>query len=340
MNTMSHWQRIEAALHDEPVDHVPVALWRHFPNDDICSDKLVRHTLDWQAKWDFDLVKFMPSGTYSIEDWGAATAYQGAANGARVVVEPAVRRSEDWLQIRHQDVRRGSWGRQNDALGVVARALRGRVPILQTVFSPLTTARKMATDGLYADMRRAPEALEQALRVITDMTIEFSLQAIRSGAHGIFLATQQASSRLMTHDEFTRFGQRYDLEVLEALRGKARLNMLHAHGDDILFDQLARYPVEMMNWHDRLTEPALAGAAGHFPGMLVGGLDEHGTLMHGSHEDIADQVRDAIEQTQGRRLMIGPGCVVPVAVRDEALLAVVQAARTPVHEALSEAALA
>ncbi|MGT2430041.1 hypothetical protein ACU4HD_17300 [Cupriavidus basilensis] len=97
MQTMNHWQRIEAALLGEATDRTPIALWRHFPEDDLDVDKLVRHTLEWQRKWDFDLVKFMPPGTYGVEDWGAATAYQGSANGARAVVAPPVRTTEDWL---------------------------------------------------------------------------------------------------------------------------------------------------------------------------------------------------------------------------------------------------
>ena len=46
---MDHWSRIEAAI----------------------AGKLAALTLEWQRAWDFDLVKFMPSGTCSVEDWGA-----------------------------------------------------------------------------------------------------------------------------------------------------------------------------------------------------------------------------------------------------------------------------
>ena len=63
---MDHWQRIEAAIAGTATDRVPVALWRHFPVDDQDPGKLAAHTLDWQRAWDFDLVKFMPSGTYGI----------------------------------------------------------------------------------------------------------------------------------------------------------------------------------------------------------------------------------------------------------------------------------
>lgn len=326
MQSMNHWQRVEAAILGEPTDRPPVAMWRHFPDDDQHADKLVAHTLQWQRKWQFDLVKFMPSGTYGVEDWGAVSAYRGAANGAREVVQPAVVRTDDWLRLAPLDVRQGAYGRQNDALAATAKALKGEVPLLQTVFSPLTTARKLATDKLFADLRRSPDALEHALAVITDVTIRFALDALARGAHGVFFATQLASHRLLTESEYERFGKHYDLQVFAALRGKARLNMLHAHGDDIMFDLLSDYPAEMFNWHDRLTDPPLARAAERFPRLLVGGISEHGTLLYGTEQEIEDQVHEALLQTDGRRLMIGPGCVLPVAATEASLRAAIRAA--------------
>lgn len=334
MRSMDHWQRVEAALAGAAVDRPPIALWRHFPDDDQHVDQLVAHTLDWQRRWDFDLVKFMPSGTYGVEDWGAVSAYTGQANGARVVTQPAVVRTEDWLRIGDLDVRRGVYGRQNEALRGAARELRGTVPILQTVFSPLTTARKLATDRLFADLRRSPAVVHRALGVITDVTIRFALDALDAGAHGVFLATQLASHRLLAQSEYETFGQAYDLAVLNALRGRARLNMLHVHGDDIMFDLLAGYPVEMLNWHDRLTEPTLREALPRFPGLIVGGLEEHGPLGRGDIEAVERQAADAIAQTGGRRLMIGPGCVVPIAVKDDAIAAALRAS-TVAYESLT-----
>jgi uroporphyrinogen decarboxylase len=332
MHPMNHWQRVEAAMRGETTDRTPIALWRHFPDDDLDPAKLVAHTLAWQQRWEFDLVKFMPSGTYGVEDWGAVSAYRGAANGAREVTGPAVVRTDDWLRIRDVDVRKGSYGRQNEALRETARTLRGSVPLLQTVFSPLTTARKLSTDRLFADIRRAPDALRQALRVITDVTIRFALDALDAGAHGVFLATQLASFRLLSAHEYEQFGKAYDLEVLAALSGKASVNMLHAHGDDIMFDVLSTYPVQMLNWHDRLTEPNLAGALSRFPGLLVGGLNENGNLLAGNQLAIEAEVRDALAQTGGRRLMIGPGCVVPIAVSDAGIRAAFRAASGVEHK--------
>lgn len=324
---MDHWKRIEAAIEGRRADRPPVALWRHFPQDDRQPDRLAAHTLRWQRRWNFDLLKFMPSGTYGVEDWGAVSEYRGAANGAREVVRPAIRRVEDWAALAALDTRQGVYGEQNDALAMVTRELGGRVPVLQTVFSPLTTARKLAGERLFADLRRAPDLVEQGLATITDVTIRFAREAITRGAHGVFFATQLASHRLLTHDEYARFGRPYDLQVLEAVSETARLNMLHVHGMDVMFDTLSRYPAGMLNWHDRLTEPGLGEAARAFPGLLVGGLEENDALL-GPPEAIERQVHDALEQVPDGRLLLAPGCVMRIDTPEPSIEAVFAAAQS------------
>lgn len=324
---MDHWQRVRTAIAGDAVDRIPVSLWRHFPDYDQDPRTLAGKMVEWQRKWDFDLLKFMPSGTYGVEDWGASSAYRGAMNGAREIVEPGIRSVKDW-ELQPLDVRKGVYGMQNEALQIAARQLDGSVPIQQTLFSPLTTARKLAGERMLADVRRYPGLLENALQTITDVTIRFALDAIACGANGFFFATQLASHRILSSAEYARFGRPYDLQVLRAVAGPGRLNMLHAHGQDLMLDSLADYPVEMLNWHDRLTEPNLASAAKSFPGLVVGGLNENSSLVAGGTEPTRADVSDAVAQTGGRRLMIAPGCVLLVNTRDEHIKTVLQTIAT------------
>ncbi|MDW8467935.1 MAG: uroporphyrinogen decarboxylase family protein [Burkholderiales bacterium] len=326
---MNHWRRIEAAIAGEAADRVPVALWRHFPEDDQDPARLAARTVEFQRAFDFDLVKFMPSGTYGVEDWGARTAWRGAANGAREVLEPAVKRPEDWRKLARLDARRGALGAQNEALALAAKALGGTAPILQTVFSPLTTARKLAGEALLAHLREAPDAVEEGLAVIAEVTIEFGRAALEAGADGFFFATQLATTEVLTVAEYERFGVRYDLAFFEALGDRARFNLLHLHGERPMFERLARYPVQMINWHDRLAAPSLAEARQSFRGALVGGIDERGLLVRGSAAEVRAQARDAIAQTGGRGFVLGPGCVVAIEAPEGNIRAVVEEARRP-----------
>ncbi|MCC6532119.1 MAG: uroporphyrinogen decarboxylase [Burkholderiales bacterium] len=322
---MNHWTRIEAALEGRAVDRLPLSLWRHFPEDDTDPGKLAAHMVRWQRRWDFDLIKFMPSGTYSVEDWGARTAYQNAANGARAVISPGVRRAEDWPALARLDPARGVLGQQLAALRMAKAELGDGAPILQTVFSPLTSARKLAGERIFADMRLNADMLEAGLRIITEVTIDFALQSLACGAHGVFFATQCASYRVCSAQEYLRFGAQFDRAVLNALKGRSRFDLLHVHGEDIMFDLVKDYPVRMLNWHDRLTKPDLASAAKQSSCLLVGGLEENSTLAHGDAAAIEAEVRDAVAQSAGRRLMVGPGCVLLVATPAANIQAVIDA---------------
>ena len=325
--SMTHWERIDAAIAGGPVDHVPISLWRHFPEIDLDAAKFAEATVNWQRSFDFDLVKFMPSGTYGVEDWGAKSAWLNTPIGARTVVTPGVTDAAQWPRLPRLSPTAGMLGEQNAALIRTAEALKGEVPILQTLFGPLTLAYKLAGPRVVEHLRQHPDLFEAGLEIIADTMLAFASLALRSGAHGIFFSTQCASRRFITEAEHLRFGTAYDKRVLDGIAGEARYIMLHLHGEELMFDQLLTYPGNMVNWHDRRSEVSLAAMASRFKGLLVGGLDEETTLPNGPEAAIAAEVRDAIAQTGGRRLMIAPGCVVPIATPEAHYRAAIEATR-------------
>ncbi len=313
--SMTHWERIEAALKGDAVDRPPVSLWRHWPGEDDTAQGLAAATVKWQKAHDFDLVKFMPTGTYSVEDWGAKTTYVHNPSGSRTVTAPGLTTADEWPRLEALDVSKGFLGQQNEALRLTAETLADSVPILQTVFSPLTTARKLAGDRVFTHMRRHPDILKEGLNIIADTTARFAVEALGAGAHGVFFASQCSSYRLLGEPEYRAFGEPFDRIVLDAVQSSSRFNMVHAHGEDIMFDLLAAYPVQMMNWHDRLTWPSLAEARKRFPGLLVGGIEDRRTLLSGTAGDIQAEIRNALGQGQGR-LMVGPQCVMSIDTPD------------------------
>jgi uroporphyrinogen decarboxylase len=86
----------------------------------------------------------------------------------------------------------------------------------------------------------------------------------------------------------------------------------------------------MINWHDRLTAPTLKEGLKAFKGAVVGGVEERELLVSGSEAPLRAQVRDAIAQTAGKRLIVGPGCVAAIAAPETNIRAVVQETRRPV----------
>ena len=87
--------------------------------------------------------------------------------------------------------------------------------------------------------------------------------------------------------------------------------MLHIHSSDLMFDLVASYPVPLVNWHDRESGISLRDGLQQISGAASGGIDQW-TIHQESAEQTLVEARDAIEQTGGRRLLLGTGCVVMV----------------------------
>ncbi|HEY7868887.1 MAG TPA: uroporphyrinogen decarboxylase family protein [Methylomirabilota bacterium] len=320
---MDKRERVLAALGGRPVDRPPVSFWRHVPDVDHTAAGLAEAMLAFQRRWDLDFVKVMSSGVYCVEDWGCAVAYQGSPNGAKQCTKHAVQGRGDWARIRALDPGAGALGRELEAVRLIARGRADDAPILHTVFSPLTVARKLAGDRLVEDLREAPEAVEPALDAVTETVARHARAALEAGADGLFFATQTAAPEAVTAEECARFDVPRMRRVLDAVAGRSAFTVLHVHGRDIYFDQAAALPVHAINWHDRLTAPGLSDARARFAGTLVGGLSEGRTLLRGPADAVTAEVRDALAQTGGRGIVIGPGCVLPLATPDAHLTAVV-----------------
>src|SRR3989304_6888904 len=286
-SSMNHWERIRSTIKGEETDRTPISLWRHWPTHEESSLALATSTIRWQREYDFDMIKVTPMGTYAIEDWGAKTVYNPNPNGVRTVVRHAVPNPDEYPSLKKLNVMEGCYGMQLQALEMIIEEFHNEeTPILMTVFSPLTVANKLVGDRVFADMRLKPDLLEEGLSIIAKVTAQFAIESVHRGAHGVFFALQGDSYRLMDEAQYQRFGVTYDKVVLDAVREESQLIMLHAHGSDIMFDLVAKYPVEAINWHDRLTSPSLEEATKRFDGMLVGGINEWKTLLTGNPENI------------------------------------------------------
>ena len=326
---MTPRERIEAVVRGERPDRVPIALWRHFPRADQTAEGLARATVEFQREFQWDLVKVTPASGYPAEAWGAELRPTDNAEGTREYVSRPIRRPEDWHTLEELDVTEGVYGRELRALRLIREGVGTEVPVLQTVFSPLTIAKQLAGDAVLAHLREHPQDLTAGLRVVARTTARFAQECLRRGADGIFFATQLASHEVLSPDEYERFGVPFDREVLEAVQGQARLVVLHLHGLRPLFELAQRYPVSVVNWHDRETPPSLAEGQKLFTGAVLGGLNRSTTMPRGSPEDVRREVLDALDQTGGLRLIVGAGCVVPVTAPPENL----RAARESVGEA-------
>ena len=324
---MNKRERVWAALHGEPVDRLPVTLWRHFHRQDQTSEGLARATLGFYRRYDLDLIKVTPSGLYAIEDWGASISQSGDDDTPPRLKRPVIETPEGWRRLAGLAVEQGALGRGLQALRAICAGLArdDAPPVLMTIFSPLTLAYKLAGDAMLQHLRQRPADLHFGLATIAETVARYSLAALAAGADGVFFAAQLARPSLLTADEYRAFGERYDRIVLEYLAPQSRPIVLHLHGQDIFFDLANRYPVSAVSWHDREAAPSLREAQEQTSKALMAGLGRD-LLANGSPEEVAEQVHDARRQTGGQRLILSSNCVLRAETPDVTLQAVVRAA--------------
>ena len=311
MKNWSKRKRLEAAITGEKSDRVPVALWRHWPGDDQRATSLAAVHLKWQQDDDWDLVKVGPASSFSVVDWDVRDRWVGHIEGTREYTHLPIQQPADWEKLTPLTPDQGMLAEQIEALRLVGAGLAEDTPFIATIFSPLAMAKHLAgKEASAAHMRSHPDTFKQALEVITETTIRYIEAAKATGISGIFYAVQHARYPLLNRDEFTNFGRAFDLRILETVQD-LWCNMVHVHSTDIMFDMVADYTVQFVNLHDRETDLSLKDGLTQFKGAASGGID-HWTLHRESPEPTIAEAKDAIAQTDGRRLLLGTGCVAMV----------------------------
>jgi uroporphyrinogen decarboxylase len=308
---MNHRERLIACLSGKETDRTPIALWRHFPVDDQSPETLAAAIVHFQQTYDFDLVKVTPASSYCVKDWGVEDQWMGDTEGTRRYTRRVIHSPEDWEKLPTLDPDAPHLAGQLACLRQIRLALGQDAPLLQTIFSPLAQAKNLAgNETLLAHLRQFPEALMKGLDTIALTTARFVEAVLATGIDGVFYAIQHAQAGLLSPEEYTRFGLPVDKQILESAQG-LWCNLLHLHGKDVYYPLVNSLPFPIVNWHDRETYPSLRAAQALFDGVVCGGLRQD-TLVFGSQEEVRKEALDALAQTEGRRFILGTGCVVPV----------------------------
>ena len=307
----THKERIQACIQGDVIDRPPVALWRHFPVDDQSPGTLAKAALHFQRTYDFDLVKVTPASSFCLKDWGVEDEWRGHTEGTRQYTKRVIHGPKDWARLPVLDPTSKHLAAQLDCLRMIRSELSPETPLLQTVFSPLAQAKNLAgNETLIAHLRLYPEAVMKGLATIAKTTRRFVEACLDTGIDGIFYAIQHAQASRLTLDEYKTFGLPNDLKVLEPSK-ELWCNLLHLHGHDVYFPLLSTFHFPIINWHDRETYPSLAEAQQLFNGVVCGGMRQD-TLVFADQAEVQKEAADALQQTNGRRFILGTGCVVPI----------------------------
>jgi uroporphyrinogen decarboxylase len=148
------------------------------------------------------------------------------------------------------------------------------------------------------------------LKTIAESTRLFIEAARATGIDGIFYAVQHAQRQFLSYEEYKELGLNLDRETIEPAQD-LWCNMLHLHGQEVHFELANDLPFQIVNWHDRETYPSLTEAQSLFKGVMCGGMRQD-TLVYRDQTEVQKEAADAIQQTGGKRFLLGTGCVVPI----------------------------
>jgi uroporphyrinogen decarboxylase len=318
-------ERLQAVMRREPTDRPAYAVWRHFPAVDRSPAALAQSTLRFHERYGSDLLKVTPAAGYAVEDWGSLEGDAVGPVGSRPIARHAIQALDDWKRIRPLALSGSAWGAHVETVLRVVIDRRADCPVMPTVFSPLSLARKLAGGRLGADLREHPQAVADALEVMAEMNLGLAEACFAEGAEGVFYSVLAASAAIHPPEAYDRFGAPHDRGFLEAIRRQDKIAILHAHGERLMFDRLAALTADLWSWDAKRAGPPLREGLAQVAGAAIGGLDEAGTLRHGTPEEVVAQARTAIGETGGLGLVIGPGCVLHANTPDGNLIALARA---------------
>jgi uroporphyrinogen decarboxylase len=314
---MATRERVMAAVRGEETDRPPWSLWRHFYHAEYSARDLAERMQAWVRTYGFDFLKVNPRAEYHVQVWGARYRPSTDEHRRAERLDFPVKRAEDWERLEVRGLDAPPLAEQLEALRALAAGLRGEVPFVETVFSPLGVAGYLVEDNqtLQRHLREHPGAVHHGLDVIARTFAPFAAACLEAGADGIFFATTRWASRdYLTPEEYAEFGRPYDLRVLQAVRGAA-FNVLHVCDAHNMLLDLADYPVQAFNWAATdPTNPSLADAAS-LPGLRIGGLS--GEALTAEDAGAAAREAEAARALAGERgWALGPNCSIPPASRD------------------------
>jgi uroporphyrinogen decarboxylase len=324
---MTHWERVRAMLKGEETDRVPASMWRHFFTSETSAETLAEAMLGFQERFDWDFMKVNPRASYHVEDWGVKVKYDGDASPR--VIETPVKKPDDWLKLKPLDINRGVLGEHLASLEIIARGLRGQLPFIMTVFTPVSIAGRLigSEEAFLEHLREHTEKVNHALEVITRTFTEFSRACLDRGAAGLFYATTAwATADRVNVEEYRKLIMPSDLKLLASLP-PAEFHILHVCRQNNLLGALKDYPVHAFSWDPRAAgNPSLAeGKMMVGRKAVIGGIAPDKRLVEAKPAQMTSEIT-GMQVAMGRRgWMLGPGCTFPPETPEANLQAIRQA---------------
>jgi uroporphyrinogen decarboxylase len=277
--TLSHKQRVDRASKGGDVDRPPFSFWHHFGLE--TPEAHAKATLDFHREYHTDLVKVMSDFAYPKP--------QGK-----------------WYELK---VEANPFPQQLKALELIKDGLGGDAYYIETIFNPWNVAEKLSSkDELNRLKNEKPQALLDALDVITKSEILHAKLALAGGASGVLLSVANAKKDELSTADYQKFSAPFDKRILEAI-SNAKLNILHLHVEPEYLDFFHGWPSAAINYSAHVSQIPVAEVRRQYPQVIMGGLDE--VNFRKLDENTLRTQWESASRAAGKKFLLAPGCSVP-----------------------------
>src|SRR5690606_21978052 len=127
---------------------------------------------------------------------------------------PYPKPSGKWYELK---IETNPFPEQIRALERIRDGLNGRKYFIETLFNPWNVAEKLSSKQEVRRLMAAnPDALLQALDIITQSEINHAKRAFAAGASGVLFSVANAKAGELTPEQYAKFSRPFDKRVMDA----------------------------------------------------------------------------------------------------------------------------
>ena len=171
------------------------------------------------------------------------------------------------------------------------------------------------------------DVIAHALAWTTEAHILFARAQLEAGAHMTSMGDAYASPNLISPDTYRRFAFKWEKRVVERVQSQEHPYSIHICGDTTkIIQDIGRTQARVLEVDWKLdmgmTRKLLPETT-----VLMGNINPSDPMYLGTPEQVKEQVKQVIEKTRGKGLIVSSGCALGANTKPENVAAMVEAVK-------------
>lgn len=330
-------ERLFTVLNGETADRPPITAYRHFPKQERDPKELSEIMVNWQKKYDWDIVKIHPSAVYMQEVFGDKFDYKNYYQDIFPIKTKKITSYEELSIFTEKNIDNPVLSDHIKTVELIRKKLGEDTPILNTLFTPLQTICGVfdypfvrrhfpATrneNNIFELIKYKEKDLLNALENISNTYINYWKGMKEAGADGLFYAgVSWAREGYMHLEEWKKYIEYFDKKILSEVKKDGGIVMYHTCGIESNPNRFSDYPIDILHWDQGAKgNPSIKDSINFLKGITpMGGVDE---MLFGtnSSKKISESSKQTIIDNKNIPFILAPYCSVSINSTDEELKA-------------------